>query len=317
MQLHSRTDSAAPPSSNVREGTLRQSRLTGNASASNAYDVADLLCRAPCAAGGGGAGVAPDDPDADTACHNRTGPSRARRMRWREGLRAGGDHGMARRAAPRSGHPGRGRDVVPAAPPARRPRGVPSGPRARRRLLRHRRRRRPGAGTAPHAAGCGDLRRGGRRPRHRGRRPRGGLRREAPVASARVWWTFRAFGHDRVAILDGGFPRWRDEGRPVEAGEPSPGRRRFTARFRPELVTALDDVRRNLETHRAQVVDARSAGRFAGTEPEPPPGLRGGHIPGQPQPAVRPALRPDGRCSPRATSGGSSRRRASTSTGRS
>jgi thiosulfate/3-mercaptopyruvate sulfurtransferase len=57
-------------------------------------------------------------------------------------------------------------------------------------------------------------------------------------------------------------------------------RRRFTARFRPELVTALDDVRRNLETHRVQVVDARSAGRFAGTEPEPRPGLRGGHIPG-------------------------------------
>ncbi len=99
-------------------------------------------------------------------------------------------------------------------------------------------------------------------------------------AAARVWWTFRVFGHDRVAILDGGFPRWRDEGRPVEAGEPSPVRRRFTARFRPELVTALDDVRRNLETPRAQVVDARSAGRFAGTEPEPRPGLRGGHIPG-------------------------------------
>src|SRR5262245_8872470 len=57
------------------------------------------------------------------------------------------------------------------------------------------------------------------------------------VAAARVWWTFRAFGHDRVAVLDGGFPRWRlEEGRPVEAGEPSPVRRRFTAHARPELV---------------------------------------------------------------------------------
>jgi thiosulfate/3-mercaptopyruvate sulfurtransferase len=100
------------------------------------------------------------------------------------------------------------------------------------------------------------------------------------IASARVWWTFRTFGHDRVAVLDGGLPQWREEGRPLEAGEPSPGRRRFTARFRPELVAALDALRRNLGTRRKQVVDARSAGRFRGTEPELRPGLRGGHIPG-------------------------------------
>jgi thiosulfate/3-mercaptopyruvate sulfurtransferase len=99
-------------------------------------------------------------------------------------------------------------------------------------------------------------------------------------ASARVWWTFRVFGHDRVAVLDGGFPRWREEGRPVQSGEARPAPGRFTARFRPELVVALEGVRRNLKTHRAQVLDARSAGRFAGTEPEPRPGLRGGHIPG-------------------------------------
>ncbi len=100
------------------------------------------------------------------------------------------------------------------------------------------------------------------------------------VASARVWWTFRAFGHDRVVVLDGGFPKWRDEGRPIEAGEPTTTARRFTARFHPELVTDLAAVRRNVETRVTQVVDARSAGRFAGTEPEPRAGLRGGHIPG-------------------------------------
>ena len=99
-------------------------------------------------------------------------------------------------------------------------------------------------------------------------------------ASARVWWTFRVFGHDRVAVLNGGFPRWREEGRPVESGAPTPVPRRFTARYRPEMVVALEGVRRNLETRRAQVLDARSAGRFAATEPEPRPGLRGGHIPG-------------------------------------
>jgi thiosulfate/3-mercaptopyruvate sulfurtransferase len=100
------------------------------------------------------------------------------------------------------------------------------------------------------------------------------------IASARVWWTCRVFGHDRVAVLDGGFPRWRAEGRPVEAGEPRPAPRDFVATFRPELVADLERIRRDLGTGRQQVVDARSAGRFAGTEPEPRPGLRGGHIPG-------------------------------------
>jgi thiosulfate/3-mercaptopyruvate sulfurtransferase len=100
------------------------------------------------------------------------------------------------------------------------------------------------------------------------------------VASARVWWTFRVFGHDRVAVLDGGFPRWRAEGRPVESGEPAPVPRPFTARYRPALVRDLATMRADVETRRVQVLDARSAGRFAGTEPEPRLGLRGGHIPG-------------------------------------
>jgi thiosulfate/3-mercaptopyruvate sulfurtransferase len=99
------------------------------------------------------------------------------------------------------------------------------------------------------------------------------------IASARVWWTLRAFGHDRVAVLDGGFARWREEGRAVEAGDPRPVHRHFTPHYRPELVTGLDGVLRNLETQQQQMVDARSAGRFAGTEPEPRSGLRSGHIP--------------------------------------
>ena len=119
------------------------------------------------------------------------------------------------------------------------------------------------------------------------------------VASARVWWTFRAFGHERVAVLDGGFPRWRQEGRPVESGEPSPVRRRFTAHFHPELVTSLEAVRRNLETRRTQIVDARSAGRFAGTEPEPREGLRGGHIPGSLSLPYDRLFAPDGALLPR------------------
>ena len=114
------------------------------------------------------------------------------------------------------------------------------------------------------------------------------------VASARVWWTFRAFGHDRIAVLDGGFPRWREEGRPIETEEPSPARRHFTARVHPELVTNLEAVRQNLTTRRTQIVDARSAGRFAGTEPEPREGLRGGHIPGSLSLPYDRLFRPDG-----------------------
>lgn len=100
------------------------------------------------------------------------------------------------------------------------------------------------------------------------------------IASARVWWTLRVFGHERVAVLDGGFPKWRAEGRPLETGAPSVAPRRFTAGWRPELVRDLAAVRGNVDTGAEQVVDARSQGRFAGTEPEPRPGLRSGHIPG-------------------------------------
>jgi thiosulfate/3-mercaptopyruvate sulfurtransferase len=100
------------------------------------------------------------------------------------------------------------------------------------------------------------------------------------VSAARVWWTFRAFGHDRVAVLDGGLRKWRAEGRPVESGAASPARRRFTARRRLALVRDLGQMRRNMQSRREQTLDARSRGRFDGTEPEPRAGLRGGHIPG-------------------------------------
>jgi len=100
------------------------------------------------------------------------------------------------------------------------------------------------------------------------------------IASARVWWMFRVFGHDGVAVLDGGSRKWRAEGRPMESGIPTPAARRFTPRFRKELLADLERVRGTLRAGAEQLVDARSAGRFAGTEPEPRPGLRGGHIPG-------------------------------------
>ncbi|HET6576950.1 MAG TPA: 3-mercaptopyruvate sulfurtransferase [Gemmatimonadales bacterium] len=100
------------------------------------------------------------------------------------------------------------------------------------------------------------------------------------LSAPRVWWTFRVFGHDRVAVLDGGLVKWRREGRPLEAGTVAAAPGRFTARLDRVAVRDLAAVRANLETGAEQVVDMRSAGRFAGTSPEPRAGLRGGHVPG-------------------------------------
>jgi thiosulfate/3-mercaptopyruvate sulfurtransferase len=103
----------------------------------------------------------------------------------------------------------------------------------------------------------------------------------ANLSAARVWWMFRAFGHEGVAVLDGGLRKWRDEGRPLESGAVTLPAARFTPRGAPEkAVRDLASVRRIIEFNQAQIVDMRSAGRFAGTEPEPRPGLRSGHIPG-------------------------------------
>lgn len=100
------------------------------------------------------------------------------------------------------------------------------------------------------------------------------------MSAARVWWTFRVFGHDDVAVLDGGLPKWLREGRPVESGWPQPQERHFTARLNHFMVRDLDQMRANIKSRREQVLDARSAGRFNGTEPEIWPGRRPGHIPG-------------------------------------
>lgn len=100
-------------------------------------------------------------------------------------------------------------------------------------------------------------------------------------SSPRVWWTFRLFGASNVFILDGGLPRWKAEGRPVESGEVRRAPRTFTARAPADkLVAALADVRAALADRSAQVVDARPADRFRGEAPEPRPGVRSGHIPG-------------------------------------
>ena len=99
-------------------------------------------------------------------------------------------------------------------------------------------------------------------------------------SAPRVWWTFRIFGAKNVFILDGGFPAWKAEGRSVEAGEVKRPARAFKAEMNTGAVAMVADVQMALNDDSAQVVDARSAGRFAGSEPEPRAGLRSGHMPG-------------------------------------
>ncbi|MBI1211171.1 MAG: 3-mercaptopyruvate sulfurtransferase [Alphaproteobacteria bacterium] len=99
-------------------------------------------------------------------------------------------------------------------------------------------------------------------------------------SAARVWWMFRAMGKDEVSVLDGGFPKWQTERRPVDDMPPVTKERHFTPRPNHLLVRDMDEVKANLDSKREQLVDARSAARFHAQEPEPRPGVRGGHIPG-------------------------------------
>ncbi|WP_328899514.1 sulfurtransferase [Streptomyces sp. NBC_00441] len=101
-------------------------------------------------------------------------------------------------------------------------------------------------------------------------------------SSARARWMLRAMGFDRAAVLDGGLPAWTAAGLPVTEGAPEPaaGRGDFTARPRPGLLVGAGEVAEALADPEAAVLDARTRGRFEGTEPEPRAGLRGGHMPG-------------------------------------
>jgi thiosulfate/3-mercaptopyruvate sulfurtransferase len=100
-------------------------------------------------------------------------------------------------------------------------------------------------------------------------------------SAARGWWMMRVFGHDRAAVLDGGLPKWRAENCPLETTKPVlPSPVTFEPEPRPKLVRDLDAMKQIVADGSALILDARSAGRFAGTAPEPRPGIRGGHMPG-------------------------------------
>ena len=102
-------------------------------------------------------------------------------------------------------------------------------------------------------------------------------------SSPRGWWLLRLFGHQHVAALDGGLPKWKAEGRALEAGPPAVA---APATFVPDLVArrlaGIGDVKRIIAGGSAEalVLDARAKGRFDGVAPEPRPGLPSGHMPG-------------------------------------
>jgi len=99
-------------------------------------------------------------------------------------------------------------------------------------------------------------------------------------AAARVWWMFRVFGHEDIAVLNGGLPKWQAENRPLEDMPPVVRERHFTARVNHFLVRNVVQLIKNADSRKDQVIDARTPGRFAGIEAEPRPCRKQGHMPG-------------------------------------
>ena len=101
------------------------------------------------------------------------------------------------------------------------------------------------------------------------------------TGACRVWWMFRTFGHDNIAVLDGGFNKWIAEDRPIEITVKTPPAVKFCSDFQDHMVRSvhhiLDLINKGGDT---QILDARGAGRFEGTAAEPRAGLRSGHMPG-------------------------------------
>ena len=117
-------------------------------------------------------------------------------------------------------------------------------------------------------------------------------------SAARVWWTFRLMGKTDVAVLDGGFPKWRAEGREIEDMPPVVRDRHITVSRQNHLVKDVTQVAHSSKLREAEIIDARPVGRFRGEEPEPRAGLRQGHIPGAKNIPSATLLKADGTMKP-------------------
>ncbi len=114
------------------------------------------------------------------------------------------------------------------------------------------------------------------------------------MSAARVWWLFRLMGKFDIAVLDGGFPKWQAEGRPVEDLPPIVRDRHMTVQRQAHMIKDVTQVAAASKLGDYEILDARSAGRFRGEEPEPREGLRGGHIPNSKSLHYAQLLNPDG-----------------------
>ena len=119
-------------------------------------------------------------------------------------------------------------------------------------------------------------------------------------SAARVWWLFRLMGKTDIAVLDGGFPKWRQEGRPVEDTPPIMRDRHITVSRQNQMVKDVTQVAAASKLGDFEILDARSPGRFRGEEPEPRQGLRSGHIPGSKCVYYKSLLNDDGTMRPAA-----------------
>lgn len=99
-------------------------------------------------------------------------------------------------------------------------------------------------------------------------------------SAPRAWWMLKAMGHSDVVVLDGGLPKWKREGRPLDDLMPMPQHRHFTPRANHAILRDFEQVRAAMIQGSEQIADARSPSRYAGEEVEPRPGVRPGHIPG-------------------------------------
>ena len=117
-------------------------------------------------------------------------------------------------------------------------------------------------------------------------------------SAARVWWLFRLMGKTDIAVLDGGLPKWLAEGRAVEDMAPILRDRHITVSRQAHMVKDVTQVAAAAKLGDHTIIDARGPGRFEGTEAEPRPGLRSGHIPGSVNVHYARLLRPDGTMKP-------------------
>ena len=117
-------------------------------------------------------------------------------------------------------------------------------------------------------------------------------------SAARVWWLFRLMGQSNIAVLDGGFPKWKAEGREIEDMPPVIRDRHMTVRVQNQMVRDVTQVSAASKLGDHEIIDARAAERFRGDVPEPRQGLRAGHIPGAKNVPFSTLLNADGTMKP-------------------